>query len=310
MTSMPTPSPARSVGGAFRQARWPLAALAVLMTLAWLGPAAALSLPRASQVPGGVALLPIAGATAADRGAPPAVFYGGNRVMVLPQQDHWLAVVGIALTATPGGETVSVDRADGSTQTQRFTVGFKRYVVQRLRVQPSQVDLSAHDLARYQREHARLQDALATFTSTQPSTLALRAPLEGIRSSSFGSRRVFNGEARAPHTGMDIAAATGTVIHAAADGRVIDTGDYFFDGKTVLIDHGQGLVTMYCHLSRIDVRVGQQVSAAAPIGRVGATGRVTGPHLHFGVALNRVFVDPALFLPVQRASVRPGGRTD
>lgn len=264
-----------------------------LVAPAWLAPARAQTIPRVSAVPGGVARIGLGAAA-----SPPRARLGQDRVLVARDGDGWVALVGIALAAKPGAKLrVEAERAGGVSERFEIAVAPKQYAAQHLKVPPGQVDLSPEDLARYERERTHLAAVLRTFTETPPASLAMLQPVPGPRSATFGLRRYFNGQARSPHTGMDIAAPAGTPVIAANAGRVIDTGDYFFPGRTLVIDHGQGLLSLYSHLSAIDSAVGESVAASVPIGKVGATGRVTGPHLHFSVYLNATAVDPALFLP-------------
>jgi murein DD-endopeptidase MepM/ murein hydrolase activator NlpD len=264
--------------------------------LVLLPPAAAAQagLPLPASVPGGVAIVCVGRAP----GPPPQVTFDGQRVFVARVGDAWQAVVGLPLALKPGAHELAVVQGEKSERSVRFRVGSRQYETQHVTLADRrQVEPGPADLRRIAREQEKLARAFTTFSDFEPDGLAFELPSAGRVSGLFGSRRFFNNEPRLPHSGLDIAAPEGTPIVAPAAGRVIDTGDYFFNGLSVLIDHGQGVVTMYNHLSRIDVVKGVQVARGEKIGLVGKTGRVTGPHLHWSVSLNNARVDPALFLP-------------
>ena len=262
--------------------------LALLLTA--VASAYAQELPRANAVPGGIAIVALGEAS-----APPTVFFNSQRVMVLRCTEGWCAVVGLGLGVTPGEHALSVNQA-GERRTARFTVQPKKYEVQHVTIAEKRfVEPSAQDLNRIAADQAAIARAFATWTETPP-TWRLDLPTAGRLSSSFGLQRYFNGQARAPHSGLDIAAPEGTLIRAPAPGTVIETGNYFFNGNTVFLDHGQGLITMYNHLRTVSVRPGMRVQAGEKIGEVGRSGRVTGPHLHWSVSLNNSRVDPSLLL--------------
>ncbi|MBV7500193.1 peptidoglycan DD-metalloendopeptidase family protein [Achromobacter sp. ACM05] len=247
-----------------------------------------------ARVPGGVAVLSLG-----DGAAAPQVTYLDRPVLVVREAGkQWIAVVGIPLTVKPGQEQVQV-KDGGGTRQVAFTVGAKDYVAQHISLKNRrQVDPNPDDLKRIERELAEQVEAYRGFRAgITPSNLILDRPVDGGRlSSPFGLRRFFNGQERNPHSGLDFAVPAGTPIKAPAAGVVVLVGDYFFNGKTVFLDHGQGFVSMFCHMSAISVKVGDEVPRGGVVGKVGATGRATGPHLHWNVSLNDARIDPAIFI--------------
>lgn len=256
--------------------------------------AAGRSLPRENPVPGGIVFVPVA----AETEPVPEVHYDNQRVLVLPHAGKWQAVVGLPLSLRPGTQVLQVNGRDGQRRELSFAVQPKQYAEQYLTLKDRRmVEPSAEDLARIARETEVIQRVFTTWTDLSMKSLQFSLPARGHISSVFGLRRFFNNEPRQPHSGIDIAGPVGTPVTAPLAGTVANTGDYFFNGKTVFIDHGQGLISMFNHLSRITVAPGMRVDRGEKIGEIGMTGRVTGPHLHWTVSLNNSRVDPALFLP-------------
>lgn len=261
---------------------------------AWLGSNTVFAAPQELRVPGGIAILPLPASMSANIKAS----YDGRPVLVeTSATGERRLIVGIPLAAQPGEVSVIVCD-DKKIETIRFTIADKKYTEQRITLPPKDkhVNPGPEELARYARE-AKEQQAVYRIFSANDGWPDFVMPTKGEPTTTFGLKRFFNGEARAPHLGMDIPASEGQEVKAPADGVVVQTGDYFFNGRTVMIDHGQGLISMLCHLSSIKVKAGDRVKRGDVIGRVGKTGRATGPHLHWTVSLNDARIDPLLVLP-------------
>ncbi|MBZ2171512.1 M23 family metallopeptidase [Nitratidesulfovibrio sp. SRB-5] len=215
---------------------------------------------------------------------------------------RWIgqAILAVPLDTKPGTETLRA-RVAGQPKaapavTRAVAVVRAAYPEQRLTVEGKYVNPDKTALDRHEAERVRVKAALALRTPERLWALPMARPVPGDVSSLFGLRRVFNGEPRAPHRGLDLRGEAGELVKACAAGRVVLAENHYFAGNSVYIDHGMGVVSMYFHLLAMDVAPGQMVARDQVIGKVGSTGRVTGPHLHFGMAVLGDMVDPQVLL--------------
>jgi murein DD-endopeptidase MepM/ murein hydrolase activator NlpD len=280
-----------------RPASWLVTTLAAASTAFWL-PAAPTTAPHPTTTPpGSVLRWPGEGLTRCG--------IAGVEAWDPLDGDCWY---GFDLEKAPG-TVVRVFRQRGAAREEaEVQLGAYPYETQHIRLKDDRhVNLSPADLARSKRESAEVGKLFA-LRGPARFRLPLAAPLAQLpQSGRFGDRRVFNGQPRSPHSGADYRAATGTPVLAVADGRVVLAADHFFSGKSVFVDHGDGLLSMYFHLSKLDVASGQEIRRGERLGAVGATGRATGPHLHFGLRWKGARVDPDLLLGSPEKVGRIGG---
>lgn len=238
-----------------------------------------------------------------------AVTWAGHERPLVRRGSGWMTVLGVDLDTAPGEHTAEVELtyADGRSveRTESIQVSSVEYPTTELTVEPRYVELNPEDQRRAERESREVAAIYSTITPEAYWTEPFQVPIAGVDGGrNFGHRRVFNGQPRAPHSGADLSASTGTPIRAANRGRVVLAKDLFFSGNAVFIDHGLGVYTVYLHLSRIDVEPGTMVERGDTVGLAGATGRVTGPHLHWGVRVVDARVDPFSLLALGTQGVR------
>jgi murein DD-endopeptidase MepM/ murein hydrolase activator NlpD len=248
-----------------------------------------------NPVPGGVAVVDLG----SSDDPLPRTRYGAKKILVIKQDGHWKGLVGLSLKTLPGNYIVSYQSEKGKNKSKEANIKVipKTYPEQRIKMkQKKYVSPGKEQLSRINREKKHMGKLFKVWRETDVS-VQLSWPVIGPLSSPFGLRRFFNDQARNPHSGIDIAAPEGTDIVLPSDGIIIDTGDYYFNGKTVFVDHGQGMISMFNHMSKITAKTGDKLQRGDKIGEIGSTGRVTGPHLHWSLSLNEARVDPMLFLP-------------
>ena len=261
----------------------------LLLTLLLLTLSPLQAQPRESLVPGGIAIIPLASNDLKG------YRFRNKPVLIASIQGKPSAVVGLPLSLKAGEHFIE-KRDAGQVSRKYFKVIPKKYSTQHIEIKDKRkVNPYASDMERILAEKKRKQKARDHYSAIDVDVDFL-LPLKGTSTGSFGRRRVFNGQPRNPHSGMDIAAPTGTPVLSPSAGTVIELGDFFFSGNLVYIDHGQGLISLFAHQSEIDVELGERVRKGQVIGKVGATGRVTGPHLHWSLGLNGTWIDPALFV--------------
>ena len=250
--------------------------------------------PAALPVPGGIAIIDLK----SDFNPQAKVFFGKKRVLTRKTNNTWQAIIGLPLKIKAGTHKLKIVTAQGNKRYQSFSVNKKDYETRHITITNKRmVSPTKKDIERHYKEKPLMIAALKTWTENNNIQTQFAIPVDGRFSSIFGLKRIYNKQKRIRrHTGLDIAAPTGTLIKSPAKGKVIRTGSYFFTGNTVFIDHGQGLITMYCHLNKTYVKAEQQLIQGETIGTVGMTGRVSGPHLHWVVSLNNTKVDPKLFI--------------
>ena len=259
--------------------RGAIALTAALVSIANIAHAAG-----ATVVPGGVYAWPVPENSGNVR-------FNGHPVLIA----GGTALVGIPIQQSLGNATLTFMQ-QGQELTHTFEIVDKRYTEQRITLKNQEmVTPNPQQLERIRAEGKRQRAIYAQVSKAIDLSAGFTMPLQGRTTSLFGHRRFFNDQPRSPHSGLDIAAPTGTPITAPAPGTVVLVDDLYYNGKTVFLDHGQGLITMYCHLSEQSVTTGQVVEQNQQIGLVGATGRVTGPHLHWSVSLNSYRIDPLTF---------------
>jgi murein DD-endopeptidase MepM/ murein hydrolase activator NlpD len=226
---------------------------------------------------------------------------GGQPLSFFPYGDGYAALAGFDLETKPGKRAWRVGAVDGRGGSVRASgtvqVKERKFPVQRLTLPRTLVELDPPTLARVEEESSRLKTLYATITPERLWRGRFTRPVGGTEDGTgFGARRIINGLRRSPHAGVDYSADAGTPVVAANGGKVALVGEMFFPGRLVVLDHGLGLFTLYFHLERVDVQEGEQVERGQPIGAVRASGRATGPHLHFAAHLRQARIDPAALL--------------